>query len=207
MTTVFRLDRGHESRELFDERVHLHADLFADAWGDIAPVRFACAAWRVATPPLGIPAYVRWHRRVLSAECVRNSWDGTLTARVHLVAPPPVRLAGLRPQGSTAPHAPSMPFGGTDEEPPADPEDGAWRGWPVSFGQYVAPTDHDLARGPFLRASVLVETPVPLDNLPQPPEGPVAGFEADAARAVGVLARALDRLLSPVVADLDAVRS
>jgi hypothetical protein len=197
MTTVFRLDRGYESRALFDERLRFHHDLFGDAWGDFAPVRFACAAWQIATPPLSIPSYVRWHRRVLTAECVRNAWDGTLTAKVRLVAPSPVRLSSLPPHGSTAP-APG-PF--ADEVP--DPEAGAWRSWPVSFGQYVAPTEHDLARGPFLRASVLVETPVPLEGLPQPPEAAAPGFEDDAERAVAVLARALDRLLSPIVADLE----
>lgn len=200
MTTVFRLDRGSDSRAHYDQRLRFHHDLFADAWGDFAPVRFACVAWRIATPPVSIPSYVRFHPRVLSAECVRNGWDGTLTARVQLAAPSPVRLASLPPHGSTAPSP--GPYG--DLPADQDPAAGAWRGWPVSFGQFIAPTDHDLARGPFLRASVLVETPVPLDGLPEPPEGPEAGFTDDAALAVGVLARALDRLLAPVVTDLES---
>jgi hypothetical protein len=196
MTTVFRLDRGTHERYL--QLLRFHQDLFADAWDDIAPVEFASVAWQIATPPLATPSYVRWHRRVLSAECVRNGWDGTLLARVQLVAPSPVNLATLPPVTNGTP--PTSPFG--DDAP--DPGEGTWRGWANTFGQYVAPTDHDLARGPFLRASVLVEAPLPLAGLPDAPVGPVDGFEEDAVLAVSVLARALDRLLAPIVAGLES---
>jgi len=198
MTTVFRTDRG--TRERYAQLVRFHHDLFADAWGDIAPVEFATIAWRIATPPLATTLpYVRWHRRVLAAEAVRNSWDGTLLARVRLVAPSPVNLAALPPVPSATP--PTSPFG---DDRTREPEDGAWRGWPNTFGQFVAPTDHDLARGPFLRASVLVEAPLPLAGLPEAPAGPVEGFEQDADRAVVVLVRAMDKLLAPIVAGLES---
>lgn len=198
MTTVFRLDRG--TRERYAQLVRFHQDLFADTWGDIAPVEFAAVAWRIATPPLtSTPPYVRWHRRVLSAEAVRNSWDGTLLARVRLVAPSPVNLAAMPPVPSETP--PTSPFG---DDRTREPGDGAWRGWPNSFGQFVTPTDRDLARGPFLRATVLVEAPLPLTGLPEAPDGPEAAFEEDADRAVAVLVRAMDRLLAPIVAGLES---
>ena len=198
MTTVFRLDRG--TRERYAQLVRFHHDLFADAWGDIAPVEFATVAWRIATPPLASTrAYVRWHRRVLSAEAVRNPWDGSLLARVQLVSASPVSLAALPPVASATP--PTSPFG---DDRTREEDDGAWRDWPNTFGQFVTPTDQDLARGPFLRASVLVEAPLPLTGLPEAPSGPVEGFEDDADRAVVVLARAMDRLLGPIVAGLEA---
>ncbi|GAA3392932.1 hypothetical protein [Cryptosporangium minutisporangium] len=198
MTTVFRVDRG--TRDRYAQLVRYHQDLFVDAWGDIAPVEFAAVAWRIATPPLTTtPAYVRWHRRVLSAEVVRNFWDGSLLARVQLVAPSPVNLATLPPVSSGAP--PTSPFG---DDQVREPGDGAWRGWTSSFGQFVTPTAQDLARGPFLRTTVLVEAPLPLAGLPEAPDGPVEGFEDDADRAVAVLARALDRLVAPVVTSLES---
>ena len=198
MITVFRTDRG--TRERYAQLVRFHQDLFVDAWGDIAPVEFAVVAWRIATPPLATtPAYVRWHRRVLSAEAVRNYWDGSLLARVQLVAPSPVNLGALPPVLSATP--PTSPFG---DDRVREPEDGAWRGWPNSFGQFVTPTAQDLARGPFLRASVLVEAPLPLAGLPDAPDGPVDGFEEDAVRAISVLVRAMDRVLAPIVAGLES---
>ena len=132
MTTVFRLDRG--TRERYAQLVRFHQDLFADAWGDIAPVEFATVAWRIATPPLVTgAAYVRWHRRVLSAEAVRNPWDGTLLARVQLVAPSPVNLAGLPPVPSATP--PTSPFG---DDRTREESDGAWRDWPNSSPAWIS---------------------------------------------------------------------
>ncbi|TQS41999.1 hypothetical protein [Cryptosporangium phraense] len=196
MTTVFRLDRGTHERYL--QLVRFHHDFFADAWGDIAPVEFAAAAWRIATPPLATPSYVRWHRRVLSAEVVRNSWDGTLIGRVQVVTPPPFDVGRLPRVTSDTP--PTSPFG--DDH--VKQGEGIWRNWANTFGQFVAPTDRDIARGPFLRASALVEAPLPLAGLPPAPEGPLDGFEEDAARAVTVLARGLDRILSPIVTALES---
>ncbi len=83
-------------------------------------------------------AIVAWHlagrhpdrvrTRVLSAEAVRNSWDGTLLARVHLVAPSPVNLAALPPVPSVTP--PTSPFG---DDRTRERDEGAWRDWPNWF--------------------------------------------------------------------------
>lgn len=80
--------------------------------------------------------------------------------------------------------------------------DRGWLGWQETFGQYVEPTQQDLARIPFLRASLLVEAPVPLDDLPPEPEGPHEEVERRAHRAVTVLARELNALVSPVLDQL-----
>jgi hypothetical protein len=47
-------------------------------------VRFAVTAWRVATALS--PGYVRRHRRIVSATCLRSPWDGSLTCEVSLVS-------------------------------------------------------------------------------------------------------------------------
>ncbi|WP_181958629.1 hypothetical protein [Nonomuraea diastatica] len=70
-------------------------------------------------------------------------------------------------------------------------------GWQETFGQYVEPTQRDLARHPLLRASLLIE--VPLDGLPPEPEGPHDRVEESAARAVSVLTRTLNDVAGPVL--------
>lgn len=177
-------DREHATSAgtRYGEQVSRGVDLFAGSWGDIAPVSFACVAWQIATPPLMSPGYVRWHRRVLDAGCVRNEWDGGLTARVTLVSPWPAALAGSRHWA----------------------QDRGWRGWQDLFGQFVEPTAHDLARVPFLRASLLVEAPLPLDGLPTAPEGPGDDLVATARRAVIALVRELNALLTPVIRQIEA---
>ncbi|MFF4617083.1 MULTISPECIES: hypothetical protein [Nonomuraea] len=160
--------------------VHVRKNLEEFEWGDIAPIRFACAAWRLATPPALTPGYVRWDRRVLDATCHRNTWDGSLYARVRVVSPLPEELTRSR----------------------AWWRDRGWLGWQETFGQYVEPTQQDLARHPFLRASLLLEVPVPLDDLPPEPEGPHDEVEQRAHRAVVVLTRELNALVSPVLDQL-----
>ncbi|MEU8354912.1 hypothetical protein AB0C27_02765 [Nonomuraea sp. NPDC048882] len=160
--------------------VHVRKNLDEFEWGDIAPVRFACTAWRLAAPPFLDPGYVRWDRRILEATCHRNTWDGTLYARVRVVSPLPEELRRSRTWW----------------------RDRGWLGWQETFGQYVEPTQQDLARIPFLRASLLVEAPVPLDDLPPEPEGPHEEVEQSAHRAVTVLARELNALVSPVLDQL-----
>ncbi|MDA0637632.1 hypothetical protein OUY22_29850 [Nonomuraea sp. MCN248] len=171
-----QFDRDRDGRYA----VHVRKNLDAFDWGDIAPVRFACAAWELATPPSLSPGYVRWDRRVLEATCVRNTWDGSLTARVRLVSPLPAQLTSSR----------------------AWWRDRGWLGWQEMFGQYVEPSQQDLARHPFLRAGLLVEAPVPLDDLPPEPEGPHDEVEQSAVRAVTVLTRELNALLAPVLEQL-----
>jgi hypothetical protein len=143
-----RYDREHGGR--YAAHVAAHLDDFVDTWGDIAPVSFACVAWRLAVPPSLSPGYVRWHRRVLDAECVRNPYDGGLLARVMLASPWPAALADSHVWW----------------------RDRGWRGWPELFGQFVRPSDRDLSRVPYARATLAVEAPLPLDGLPPAPEPP-----------------------------------
>jgi hypothetical protein len=174
-------DREHASngRSRYGDEVRRRVDEFADAWGDIAPVTFAASAWRVATTLQ--PGYVRWHPRIVSATCLRSPWDGGLTCEVTLVSPWPAQLTWSRQWG----------------------RDRGWRDWPQLFGQYVAPSEQDLTRSPHLRASLLVQAPVRLDDLPPAPEGPDGDVEQTARRAVTVLVRELNELLNPIVAQLE----
>jgi hypothetical protein len=175
-------DREHASgtRSRYGDEVRGRLDEFADAWGDIAPVTFAAVAWRLATTLR--PGYVRWHPRIVSATCSRNPWDGGLTCDVTLVSPWPAQLTWSRQWD----------------------RDRGWRDWPQLFGQYVAPSEQDLTRSPHLRASLLVQAPVRLDDLPPAPEGPDTDLVEQAARrAVAVLVRELNDLLNPIVDQLD----
>ncbi|MEU4509446.1 hypothetical protein AB0G05_08130 [Nonomuraea wenchangensis] len=180
MAKAFWIDQDFDRDRDGRYAVHVRKNLDEFEWGDIAPVRFACTAWRLATPPSLTPGYVRWDRRVLEADCHRNTWDGTLYARVRLVSPLPEELTRSR----------------------AWWRDRGWLGWQETFGQYVEPSQQDLARVPFLRASLLVEAPLPLGDLPPEPEGPHDQVEEHARRAVTVLARELDALVSPVLDQL-----
>lgn len=172
-------DRAHGDR--FAALVQREADQFAAAFGDIAPVAFACVAWGLATPPALDPGLARWHRRILSAKCRRNSWDGSLLADVRIVSPLPAELTRSR----------------------AWWRDRGWRDWPQTFGQFVQPGEEDLSRGPHLRASLRVQAPIPLDGFPPAPEGPDGELVASARRAVTVIVRELDDLLAPVLGQLE----
>ena len=174
-------DREHaaDGRSRYGEEVRRRIDDFADAWGDIAPVTFAVTAWRLATALE--PGYVRRHRRIVAATCARNSWDGSLICDVTLVSPWPAELTGSRQWG----------------------RDRGWRDWPQLFGQYVAPSERDLTRSPHLRASLLVQAPVRLDDLPPAPDGPGDDVEQLARIATGVLVRELNAILDPIVEQLE----
>jgi hypothetical protein len=183
---VFWIDHGYDRERAVDGtsryagHVAENRTAFADTFGDISPVGFACVAWRLATEL--DPGYVRTHRRVLDASCVRNGYDGGLGAVVSLVAPWPAELTANR----------------------AWTRDQGWQNWPVVLGQYVRPPARDLARVPFARATLLVEAPLPLDGLPEAPETDDAGNLAEAAtRAVTVLVRELNNLLTPMVRQLE----
>jgi hypothetical protein len=172
---------GGSSR--YAEHVRRNVAAFDGSWGDIAPVTFACAAWRLATTPS--PAYVRWHRRVLSAACDRNPWDGTLTAHVLLVSPLPAELTTSRQWW----------------------RDRGWRDWPQTFGQYLEPTDQDLTRNPFLRTALLVDAPIPLGALPPAPAGPSETLAAIAGLAVAALIKELNELLNPIIRQLETTQA
>ncbi|GII93936.1 hypothetical protein [Sinosporangium siamense] len=182
MAEPFWIERSRDAVSRYAADVHRCEEEFAASFGDISPVEFACAAWRVATPPLSDPGHVRRHRRVLAAECVRNSWDGSPLAHVTLAAPLPAELTVSRQWW----------------------RDRGWRDWPEIFGQFVEPARQDLAKVPYLRTVLHMDAPIPLDGLPPAPEVPGPDLAETAHRALVVLARELNALLGPVVEQLDA---
>jgi hypothetical protein len=175
-------DREHapDGHSRYGAEVRRRAGEFSDAWDDIAPVTFAATAWRLATTLS--PGYVRWHRRIVSATCLRSPWDGSLTCEVTLVSPWPAELTWTKEWW----------------------RDRGWRDWPQLFGQYVPPSEQDLTRSPHLRGLLLVEAPVRLDDLPPAPDGPDGELEETARRAVTVLVRELNDLLTPMIGQLEA---
>jgi hypothetical protein len=175
-------DREHapDGSSRYGAEVRRRAEEFATAWGDISPVAFAVTAWRLAVTLS--PGYVRWHRRIVSAICVRSEWDGSLIFEGSLVSPWPGELTWTRQWC----------------------RDRGWRDWPQLFGQYVPPTDQDLTRSPHLRALLFVEAPLRLDDLPPAPDGPDDALEQTSRRAVTVLVRELNELLDPMIGQLEA---
>jgi hypothetical protein len=176
---AFWLDRDNDR---YADQVHRNTTEFADSFGDIAPVTFACEAWRVATAPMMTPPYVRWHRRILSAVCVRNTWDGTLNAEVTFAAPLPGALTESREWW----------------------RDRGWQGWQQLFGQFVEPSPRDTAKLPFLRASLRAQVPVPLDGLPPAPNGPDGELALTAQQALTAVIRELNEIIAPIIARLEA---
>ena len=171
-------------RSRFAEHVWVHAKEFDDCWGDISPVGFACVAWKLATTPHLDPGFVRLHRRVLRATCGRNTWDGSLTVAADLVAPWPAELTGSR----------------------AWTQDRGWRGWPETFGQFLAPSAEELSRVPHLRSTLTAEAPLPLTDLPRIPEDAGPELPDLGERTVTVLVRELNDLLAPLVTRLGEAR-
>jgi hypothetical protein len=175
-------DREHapDGISRYGAEVRERASEFAESWGDISPVTFAATAWRLAAALT--PGYVRWHRRIVAAACLRSPWDGSLTCEVSLVSPWPAELTWTRQWW----------------------RDRGWRDWPQLFGQYVPPSEQDLTRRPHLRASLLVQAPIPLDGLPPAPAGPQDELPGRAQLAVSVLVRELNDLISPMLEQLEA---
>jgi hypothetical protein len=81
--------------------------------------------------------------------------------------------------------------------------DRGWRDWPQLFGQYAPPSERDLTLAPHLRASLLVQAPVPLDRLSPAPAGPADDAPATARLAVAAVVRELNDLLAPVISQLE----
>ena len=128
-----------------------------------------------------MPPYVRWHRRIRPVACDRNPWDGGLTAHALLVAPLPAQLTTSRDWW----------------------RDRGWRDWSQTFGQYLEPTDQDLTRSPFLRTTLLVDAPVPLNALPPAPDGPSDTLADTAGLAVAAMVKELNELLNPIIRRLE----
>ena len=180
--TAFWLDDlKHTATGRYADVLRDNVGAFDGIWGDIAPVSFACAAWRLATPPGSDPGFVRWHRRVLEVRCERNTYDGSLNAHVEVASPLPAALGTSKTWW----------------------RDNGWRGWPEIFGQFVRPTEADLTKIPFVRPVLLVDVPLPLDDLPPTPDGPDRLFAETAHRALLVLVRELNRLVAPLVTRMD----
>jgi hypothetical protein len=177
--SAFWLDHD-EARYI--EQVRRNIEEFVPSFGDIAPVTFACAAWRIATLPTMSPPYVHWHRRIRSAVCVRNPWDGTLNGEVTLVSSLPRSLTDSREWW----------------------RDRGWQGWQQMFGQFVEPDPRDVAKSPFLRGSLLAQLPLPLEGLPPAPSGPGAGLEASALTVLSVVTKGFNEYIEPIIARLDA---
>jgi hypothetical protein len=177
-------DRDHAGRDAtsrYARQVRAAAGVFADLVDDISPVRFAQFAWLLATPPALDPGFVRWHRRVLSASCMRNTWDGGLSARVEIASPWPAELTWSKQWW----------------------HDRGWRDWPEVFGQFVEPADRDVVRAPHLLTTLTASVPVPLTELPPAPRNLGPELEPLAAHAVRVIVRELNDLLEPVLTQLD----
>ena len=120
-------------------------------------------------------------RRVLVAECTRNGWDGSLTVRAQLVSAWPASLGADRVWR----------------------QDRGWRGWPETFGQFLAPSQEELSRVPHARPVLLVDAPLPLAGLPPVPDEAGPDLPDLAERTVTVLVREIDALLGPTVARLE----
>lgn len=174
-----KYDHEHDGR--FATHVMASAKEFEDCYGDISPVGFACVAWRLATAPYLEPGYVRFHRRVLAAECMANAWDGSLIALARLVAPWPAPLAESQVWG----------------------QDRGWQGWPETFGQFVSPSHRELSHVPYVRSMLLVDARLALTDLPPAPAGPGPELVELATRTVAVLVREMNDLLGPMVTRLD----
>lgn len=167
----------------FAAYVGLHSAQFDGCWewDEPRPAQFAAAAWRIATGPVMAPAYVRRHRRVISAQVRASEWDESLIACVDLVTS----------QSAAAPFATIR--GGT------------WRDWPTEYrgGEYhfADPADEDLTRASYLLTTVSAQFAVPSVRLPRAPAGmPAAAELASLARnAVRVLAGELSAAVGPVI--------
>jgi hypothetical protein len=176
----FDRERAADGPSRYEAEVLRRIDQFADAWGDISPVTFAATAWRLATELS--PGFVRWHRRIVSATCTRSPWDGSMIGSVTVISRWPAELTWTRQWQ----------------------RDRGWHDWPQMFGQYTTPSEQDLTRRPHLRATLQVDAPVPLGDLPPAPDGPDGSVAPAARRAVAVLARELNDLLAPMIGQLEA---
>lgn len=136
----------------------------AEMWGEDLRAEFAAFAWRIGTGPVMAPGYVRYLRRVISAQVERNDWDGSLTANVELATGWPAALRNEH----------SWRVGGM-----------YWRDWQQDHGRYVGPYGEQLTKAPFLLCTSRMLFPVPMDRLPSPPAGPYDDAPRTGARRRG----------------------
>jgi len=169
-------------------------DSFAECWDSTydstLPVHFAENAWQVAICPIMAPGYVRYHQRILSTGLGHTYGGGSLLARVDLITPWPAALRSSRRWIDDAGR-------------------GWWRGWVRGFGgTYHEPSDNDLARDPYLLSIASLRFTVPIADLPTPltaehgrPDAAVVVVAAQ--RAVAVLVDAVNRMVWPVIQQLE----
>lgn len=167
---------------------------FAEAWDgtwDDGTVPFATTAWRTATGPVMSPGYVRHHQRILSAQIVRNEWDGSLAADVSLAIFQPPSLRFMRSEHNM----------------------GIWRDWPTEhdFGRdatvFLDPSGEDVIRSSYLMASARLCFSLP--DAQAALAVPHAGWalpgaaEAEAREAVAILVDALNEVVGPVLRQIE----
>lgn len=78
-----------------------------------------------------------------------------------------------------------------------------WDGSLICEVSVVAPWPEGLTRAPHLRASLMVQAPIPLDRLPPAPAGPAQDAPGTARRAVAAVVRELNDLLVPMIGQLE----
>jgi len=192
---AFWIDRQYDRESASDgvsrygAYIRQNAPAFASCWdGDLAgrAERFAAAAWEIANGPVMSPGYVRSHGRILAADVRISSWDGTLTGAVDVAAPWPAALAGTRDwQGGSR-------WGDWEREPVIG-EAPYWRGpW------------EDEAQAPHLLARITLAFPlgIPPGTIPVPHDAHHGVLQA-ARAAVEVLVRAMNTVVTPVIAALE----
>lgn len=187
-------DRNDDGESRYAEYVRQRIDAFAESWRDHddGTVWFARTAWYVATSPVMSPGYVRMHPRVLSAQIVRNEWDGSLAADVSLVTGWPRSLASSRNIGGRY-----------------------WCDWrsEYSFGSerdvFYEPSGEDVIEDSYLMTSARLCFALPSGRLPKPQAAWEAlligsGVIEDAARgAVEYLIEDLNAIVGPVLARIE----
>jgi hypothetical protein len=175
-------DRAYASDGVSRYGAYLRDAAFEPWTDEDQAVELAVFAWERATRPVMAPGYVRCHPRVITARLERSDWDGSLVARVDLVAPQPRWLRGLL----------------------AGDGGGVWRDWPIESltgeDAWYWPGGQDLTRGCYSLASLSLRFAVLSTSLPDPR---LRGAGLAACReAVAVVAAELDRAVGPVLTRL-----
>jgi len=191
-------DHSHASNRTsrYGAYIAQHLDTFAECWdgtfdSDLSS-HFTAAAWRVAIGPIMAPGYVRYHPRILHTELAHSYWDGSLLARVDLIAPWPHPL-----QRSTQWMQPTGR--------------GWWHDWCNEFGDaYCEPSDEDLAKSPYLLTTASLRFSLPTADLPLLPASwraqampDIAEVVTVAQAAVAVTVKEINQAVGPVLEALE----
>jgi hypothetical protein len=185
-------DREHASDGVSRYGAYVRDAVFEPWTDDDRAVELAKFAWRRATGPVLSPGYVRRHPRIAMARLERSGWDGSLLAMVDLVVGQPEPLRYL----------------------PAGDEPAMWQDWPAEFSfrtghdEWFEPGGEELARSPYLLCQASLRFTVPQTGLARPPARPnMPLLVAQCRDTVAALVRALNTIVSPVIARIDTDRS